>query len=177
VRICQGFYLLAFGLGLSSLGVWWPGNILVLVTVLALVAWRVARGSMLPVLPDGAVVCLPYLWAMNAVHCFRPWWEWFIPVFLLVWSGSLAVFLLDWKGRPPWRTPGLGLALLLSFLFLLLYSSVLRLIFPLFEISTYRQILAAGLLFFGGVPVCQLAAVGLVFPVGQPSPGPSAEAR
>ncbi|HEY9072083.1 MAG TPA: hypothetical protein VIV61_17625 [Candidatus Ozemobacteraceae bacterium] len=168
VLICRLYLIVAAGLGLSTLPLLEPGSLWILAVILVLLAVRRMRGRERALLPDGLLVLLPYAWAMNATGAFKPWWSWLVYLFGLAFSASIATFYLAWLGKPTWRTHGLGMGIGVAFLTFCLASTLLRQIFPLFTLSNYQTVLMSGLLFFGGIPVCQLAAVGIVFPAATP---------
>jgi hypothetical protein len=164
IWICRIYVLLCLGLGFSTLPLFQPGIFVNLGIVAILVVGRLYLARPLGWLPDGLLVVLPYAWAMNSTLGFQPWWSWMTWAFLAALGATVFTFYFSWLGRPQWRTPGLGRGILLALGFLLLFGSVLKVIFPLFSLANYRVILMTVLLFFGGIPICQLAGVGLVLP-------------
>ncbi len=151
------FYVVALGLGFSSLAVATRGGYALLFGIAGLLAWRWRRGRELFILPDCLLVCLPYFWALNATDCFQPWWEWMVPALLVVLAISLWGIVSHPSGQPPWPPRGVEQGIILAFLFLTLFSTVVWSIFPLFSWRLYAKTLVTALFFFGGIPVCQAA--------------------
>ncbi len=164
VWICRGFVLLSLGLGCSTIPEAHGGGVFLLVVLTAIIGFRIIPKRPWRFLPDGITACLPYFWALNATDSLLPWTPALLFPFTIALGSAVGVFFLFWRGRPPWRIKGIGSALFLALLSLLLFASAIKAIFPLFAISSFRRIFLATIYFFGGIPVSQVASVGILFP-------------
>lgn len=136
------------------------GALLQQVFIAGLLFFRFRRRTPLFAIPDEMLACLPYFWALatlgNANSWFLQWQHPFLAVF--------ALSLIALVGNRRWFIGGLRQNSLLqavycAIVFILVFSTALRSVFPPFSIELYREIMLNALVFFAGIPVC-LAAVG-----------------
>jgi|GEM_PF-5707599 len=164
VYACRFFQILTLGLGLSSIPSGTEGSIILLVAIILIIRQRISAKKTLFFIPDGLLVCLPYFWSMNTTDVFQPWREWLIWIFLITFGFAITVIWDNWMGRPVWRTEGLGRGIFFSLLFVFLFASSLKIVFPLFSTLDFRKVILSGIFFFGGIPISQVTAIGILFP-------------
>jgi len=138
------------------------GALLQQVFIAALIFFRLRRGKVLFMIPDEMLACLPYFWALttlgSAENWFAGWQAFFLPVFAIS-------FLAILDGSRKWFAGGLRRNSLLqaiycALVFVLVFATALRNVFPPFDIELYRETVLNTVAFFAGIPVC-LAAVGV----------------
>jgi len=160
---CSRLYLLAF-LGFAILAL--PGSkqmvgaTLQQIFIAFLIFFRLRQKKQLFIIPDEMLVCLPYFWSLANLGSADKWfisWQYY---FLVAFSLSL----LSLADNRRWFKGGLRhnsllLAVYFALMFVLIFASSLRAVFPPFTQDLYRETVMNALVFFAGIPVC-LAAAG-----------------
>jgi len=123
-----------------------------------LVFFRLRQKKQLFMIPDAMLVCLPYFWALanlgSATGWFMVWQYYFLAAF--------SVSLLALVGNRNWFVGGLRHNSLLqslycALMFVLLFATILRSVFPPFTYDLYRETILNSLVFFAGIPICLLS--------------------
>lgn len=134
----------------SSLNLFLVGQQLL---VVGLLVWRVRRQSPLPVIPDFFLTALPYFWLLSLYPAVTDWFAlWRLPL--------LSVFALTMLGGlPRLRRVEAGVlhGTIIAAGFILLYATMLRRYFPLFDPELFRLTLLNCAAFFCGLPVCYIS--------------------
>lgn len=121
--------------------------------VVALLVWRLRRKSTLPVIPDFFLMALPYLWLLSLYPTVTDWFSlWCFPL--------LAVSALTTlTGLPLLRHVEADVlqGTIMAAGFIILYATMLRQFFPLFDAQLFRVTLLNCAAFFCGLPICYLS--------------------
>lgn len=127
--------------------------------IVVLLAARWKRKAPFAWCPDGLLFGLPFFWALNSFLSVYGTKGSLIPAHLLVFSLTTLVFGPSWiKGKEVQTKLSRGI--LFSLLFILSFFTALKNIFAPFSQQTYQLILLQMLLFYGGIPVSQVAGIG-----------------
>jgi hypothetical protein len=128
--------------------------------IAVMIILRLRRKTQLFFIPDEMLVCLPYFWALatlgGAVNWFADWQYFFLSAF------ALALLQLT-AGRQGWFSGGLRQNSLLqavycALMFVLIFATSLRSVFPPFSFDLYRETIMNTVAFFAGIPICLAAA-------------------
>ena len=136
------------------------GHTLVLMVIFAAIRHRTRSSAPLTFCPDSLLVCLPLFWTWNII--LFPGSEALAPIFTPHLFMAIAVLLsvgAFWI-KSDFLRSSLTQGLFLSLGFILLFMSVVKLLFPPFSDEVYRQILLDVFFVYGGIPICQVAATG-----------------
>ncbi|PKL49722.1 MAG: hypothetical protein CVV42_05135 [Candidatus Riflebacteria bacterium HGW-Riflebacteria-2] len=134
------------------------GAVLQQIFIAFLIFFRLRQKKQLFMIPDEVLVCLPYFWALanlgSAQGWFVVWQYYFIAAFVM---SSLALV-----GNRRWFTGGLRhnsllQAIYCALVFILLFATILRSVFPPFTYDLYRETIMNSLVFFAGIPVCLIS--------------------
>lgn len=123
-----------------------------------LIFFRLRQRRQLFMIPDEMLVCLPYFWAMTNLGSANRWFAAWLPYFLAAFIlSSLAMI-----GNRRWFSGGLRhnsllQAIYCSLVFVLLFATILRSVFPPFTCDLYRDTLMNSLVFFAGIPICLIS--------------------
>lgn len=130
--------------------------------IAVLIILRLRRKVQLFFIPDEMLVCLPYFWALatigGAVSWFSGW------QYLLLTAFAIAVLWLSavnhrWF-RGGLRHNSLLQAVYCALMFILIFATSLRSVFPPFTLDLYRETIMNTIVFFAGIPICLVAAEG-----------------
>lgn len=138
------------------------GALLQQVLIGALIFYRLRRRRVLFMIPDEILACLPLFWALTTLGSADNWFAGWQNIFLPMFAFS---FLTLVSGNHGWFTGGLRHNSLLqavycAIMFVLIFATALRSVFPPFTLELYRETILNSTVFFAGIPVCLTAAGG-----------------
>ncbi len=135
------------------------GSVFQQIFIAFMIFFRLRRKKPLFMIPDEMLACLPYFWALSTLGSASYWfvaWQFFF-------LAAFALSMLSLVGNCRWFVGGLRLNSLLqaiycAVMFVLIFATFLRTVFPPFTGDLYRETLLNSLVFFAGIPVCLVAA-------------------